>query len=75
MLQDLFKVYRGAAIDVAMLKKFLEKHNIKSYADNGSADNDSQYTEKGFDPNVDLKVAAADVEKSLKLIDEFINSK
>ncbi|MCQ2975195.1 MAG: DUF2007 domain-containing protein [Bacteroidales bacterium] len=71
-----YKVFTGQAIDVKMVKNFLQKHNIKSFAENRNEVNSNEWNEPtNFDPYMELMVAATDLEKSVKLVDEFMNSR
>ncbi len=74
-MEQNIKVFTGQAIEVKMIKNHLKKNGIESFADRHDVEGDSEWTERGFDPYIDLKVDEKDVEKSVKLIEDFLNER
>lgn len=70
-MNELIRVFTGSTVDANMLKKHLQKIDVKAYVENNVAEKISQWEQSSFNPNVDLKVEVQDVEKSLKFIEDF----
>lgn len=70
------KIFSGLAIDVRLIKKYLESNGIKCYADNSNASaNNSKWAGNGFDPCIDLMVDETQASKARQLVEEFLNTK
>lgn len=75
-MEQNIKVFTGQAIEVKMIKNHLKKNGIESFADNrNNLDTANEWTQSGFNPYIDLKVDPKDVEKAVKLIDDFLNER
>ena len=56
--------------------RFLAQNGIKSFAENRSdASAGVEWNRREFDPFMELKVESAHLEKAVKLVDEFLNTK
>ena len=58
-----------------MVKNHLAQNGIKSFAENRSDSTGVEWNKRDFDPFMELKVESADLEKAVKLVDEFLNTK
>ncbi|MBO7599387.1 MAG: DUF2007 domain-containing protein [Bacteroidales bacterium] len=75
MEKQYYKVFTGQAIDVKMVKNHLAQNGIKSFAENRSNSTGVEWNKRDFDPFMELKVESTDLEKAVKLVDEFLNTK
>ena len=76
MEAQLFKVFSGPAIDVNIIRKYLEQNNINCFVENHHGDEtQSKWSLPTFDPNVVLEVEEDNVETAIKLIDSFLKTK
>lgn len=76
MTQKLYTVFKGKVADANFIKLFLEDNNIIPIIKNivDSENNLSWEIKKSFSTDIEIQVEAKDVERAIKLIDDFQKS-